>query len=187
MTESIELEALSQVAAELKDRWAIHDVLVAYCVGVDRLDPGLVSSAYYPDATDRHGPFSYTGDRIGEELIDRMRATNRVSSHMILNERVEVHGEAARSECYYIAHEVQPSPEDPAVDVISSFYGRYLDRLQKRDGSWKIIDRQVLVDWASVREQVRPVHDSLAPDAPWMGRRTTEDLAYGHLGSARSA
>jgi hypothetical protein len=167
--------------SQIDDRRAIHDVLVRYCAGVDRLDADLVASAYHPDATDSHGPFRYTGDVIGPELIERMNATNRISSHMIVNERVELDGDMARTECYYIAHEVQESPADATVDVISSFYGRYLDRFERRNGEWRISDRAVLVDWASVREQVRPVHENLAPDAPWMGRRTRDDRSYTHF------
>jgi hypothetical protein len=28
------------------------------------------------------------------------------------------------------------------------FYGRYLDKLEKRDGQWKILHRQVVIDWS---------------------------------------
>jgi hypothetical protein len=62
------------------DRWAIHDVLVRYCRGVDRLDADLVRSAYHSDAVE-HGPYRYTGEAVGSEL----QAT--VSPHTWASER----------------------------------------------------------------------------------------------------
>ena len=45
---------------DLLARAEIHDVVLRYCRGIDRLDPDLVRSCYHPGATDEHG--SFTGD-----------------------------------------------------------------------------------------------------------------------------
>ena len=49
---------------ELHDKQAIHDAVMRYCRGVDRLDPVLLASAYHPDAYDDHGSW-YQGDIAG--------------------------------------------------------------------------------------------------------------------------
>ena len=41
------------------------------------------------------------------------------------------------------------------------FYGRYLDRLEKRDGCWKLLHRQVVMDWS----KRHPVQDERNSDA----------------------
>ena len=41
------------------------------------------------------------------------------------------------------------------------FYGRYLDRLEKREGQWKIAQRQVVMDWS----KRLPVQDERNSDA----------------------
>ena len=51
---SQELEARVQ---ELLDREAIRDCLYRYCRGIDRLDEQALRSAYWEDATDRHGAY----------------------------------------------------------------------------------------------------------------------------------
>ena len=43
---------------ELLDREAIRDCIYRYCRGVDRADEASLRGAYWPDATDQHGPYS---------------------------------------------------------------------------------------------------------------------------------
>lgn len=43
--------------SEWTDRQEIHDVVLRYCRGIDRLDFGLVRSAYHADAVDHHTGF----------------------------------------------------------------------------------------------------------------------------------
>ena len=40
-------------------------------------------------------------------------------------------------------------------------YGRYLDRLEKRDGQWKLAFRQVVIEWSN-RYSVRDERDGPA-------------------------
>src|SRR6266702_5948608 len=43
---------------ELLDREAIRDCIYRYCRGIDRADEAALRSSYWPDATDRHGPYA---------------------------------------------------------------------------------------------------------------------------------
>ena len=42
---------------QLSDREKIREAAMRYSYGVDRLDPEVMKSAYWPEATDNHGNF----------------------------------------------------------------------------------------------------------------------------------
>ncbi len=42
---------------ELLDKQALHENLMTYCRGIDRMDLELMKSTYWPDGTDDHGRF----------------------------------------------------------------------------------------------------------------------------------
>ena len=42
---------------QLSDREKIREAAMRYSYGVDRLDPDVMKSAYWPEATDDHGNF----------------------------------------------------------------------------------------------------------------------------------
>lgn len=57
MTDASE-DPVARLVLELqhvRDRQAIHDVVMLYCRGVDRCDEAIVRSAYHADAFDDHG------------------------------------------------------------------------------------------------------------------------------------
>jgi hypothetical protein len=127
---------------QLIDRKAIHDCLLRFARGVDRRDPDLVRSAYHPDAMDDHGAMvGSAGDMIEwGRLRDR---TGPVSTHHhITDHSCEVDGDSAHAETYYIFDGRNP---DGTTWIAG---GRYLDRLERRDGEWKIAFRYCLVEWA---------------------------------------
>lgn len=162
-----------------EDRQAIHEALLRYCRGVDRLDPALVQSAYHADAVDEHGPYQYAGETIGAELVKRLGSDYRATSHMILNHTVQLAGDVARTETYYVAVMAEEKNDD--TDLVTSVFGRCLDRFEYRHGEWRIARRAVLIDWATVSEQGLLDNEHFDPAAPWMGRRSAQDPSYGHL------
>ena len=44
----------TQILSELADREAIKECLYRYCRGIDRRDPDILRTAYWPDAIDTH-------------------------------------------------------------------------------------------------------------------------------------
>jgi len=116
---------------------AIRDVAMRYSQGVDRLDPERMRSAYWPDAIDDHGVFNGNA----WEFVDLcITSHHRWSStmHSISNHRVELgdDGRTATGEGYNVATRVRA--DEP---VLETWYGRYLDRYEQRDGEWRIIHR----------------------------------------------
>jgi SnoaL-like domain len=137
-------DASAALLRELSDRQAIHDALMRYCRGVDRIDADLICSAYHPDAVDEHGPYRYSGVTVGPAITERLRPLT-ASLHMIGNELIEfVDSDTANVESYFTMWLV--SQEDSAETVCHGF-GRYLDRFGRRNGDWRIDHRVARLEW----------------------------------------
>lgn len=156
---------------ELSDRQEIHDVLVRYCRAVDRGDLDLLLSVYHPDATDDHGMYSGNGHDFARWLLSRPGRAELVTQHHLTNSTVRCDGDVARAETYFVAVHRRPGPP---VSV-GQFGGRYLDRLERRDGAWRIAHRVVVHDW-SLRETVGPEWGGLESFA--RGGQAPDDPSY---------
>ncbi len=122
---------------QLSDLEAIRDVAKRYCRGVDRLDPDEMKSAYWPEATDDHGTFVGNAHEFVEHCMVshlRWRSTN----HTIMNHTIDLDedGVHARGEAYNVSYLFQKE-----ADVLDTWWGRYLDRYEKRGDEWRIIER----------------------------------------------
>jgi hypothetical protein len=125
---------------------ACRDAVLRYCRGLDRLDAGLMRSAYLPGAVDDHG--SFVGD--GWAFCDRVVASHRrydATLHCVLNHAVDVAGpDAARGEAYVVTHVLRTA--DDGVRWHDSWYGRYADRYGRADGGrWGIAHRVCVHEW----------------------------------------
>ncbi|MEO1063585.1 MAG: nuclear transport factor 2 family protein [Actinomycetota bacterium] len=121
---------------QLSDREQIRDVALRYCRGVDRLDETLMQSAYWPDAIDEHGSFVGNAHRFAEYC---MTAHDRWSwtMHSIFNHSIEIDGPTdARGEIYNVSTLCRAD-----TGAIDTWYGRYLDRYERRGDEWRIIHR----------------------------------------------
>ncbi|MGI9622670.1 MAG: nuclear transport factor 2 family protein [Acidimicrobiales bacterium] len=120
----------------LQDAQACKDAALRYCRGVDRLDPDEMKSAYWPDATDDHGNF--VGN--AHEFVDYCMEAHlrwRSTMHCVLNHLVEVDDDhSARGEIYNVTYLFRK--DEPVLDT---WWGRYLDRYEKRGDEWRIIER----------------------------------------------
>lgn len=135
---------VSQVLLELADREAIRECLARYARGVDRLDADMVRSAYWPDVVDTH--LTFTGNC--EEFIDwsfaamgGMDQTQHILGQVLFN----IQGDTADVESYFWGFHRINGPDGGKFDVLAG--GRYVDRLEKRDDEWRIIERLVVTDW----------------------------------------
>jgi hypothetical protein len=138
---------LEEIAARLE----ITDVLHRYCRGVDRGDVVLLKSVYHPDSHDNHGSFKGNGHDFAEYLVRSMDRPPHVGQHHITNTLIELRGDKADVESYFIAY--HPDVDDKGA-VIVRVGGRYLDRFEQRAGSWKIARRDVVIDWTEAPSPV---------------------------------
>jgi hypothetical protein len=157
---------------ELADRAEILDCLHRYTRGMDRLDRDLARSAYHDDAIDDHVGFVGPVD----EFLDwafGYHATQVRHQHYVTNHLVELDGDQAHAETYYLFVATETDP-DAALTV---FGGRYVDRFERRGGRWGIAARLCVVEWATNPASLLP------PDAGDMGlvgtlARDRTDVSY---------
>jgi len=127
---------------QISDIEAIEDAAKRYCHGVDRLDADWMKSAYWPDAVDEHGVFSGNA----WEFVEHCMVAHlpwRSTMHCIFNHQIDLdeNGRCATGEVYNVSYLFQQESGD-----LDTWYGRYLDRYEKRDGEWRIAHRVCVVE-----------------------------------------
>jgi hypothetical protein len=168
---------MANALQQLVDREAIRDVMCRYARGVDRGDWDLVRQVYHEDAYDDHG--DYKGDVDGFIEFGRKR-TGALSQcmHFLGNCLIEfASDDLAIVETYFCtAHTLTPegqrayetSGESESAQL--SAFGRYADRFERRDGTWRIAHRIVIF------EATRVFTDDAPPVKPeWAQLRRDAD------------
>lgn len=150
-------EEIASKLTYLLDREAIRDVVTTYCRGVDRFDRDLVMSTYHPEAMDDHASFVGDREEFWDFVYDMHGTHHRVTQHYVANHLAEIDGDTAHAETYFIyaALNVKGQP-------FSLVGGRYVDRLEKRDGRWAIADRLMMPEWMA--PSINTVEGSQTPE-----------------------
>lgn len=135
------------------DRLAIQDVLVRYFRAIDRGDRSEVRSCFTADV---RAAYSGRAPALGiDALLGSLepffhsleRGETKISTHFMGNLHLErIEGDDAETETNAIAFHVRPGTSGDRVAVRSL---RYLDRLRRTAGGWRICERSHTLDWAS--------------------------------------
>ncbi len=155
----------------LLDKQEIHEVLMRYCRGIDRCDEELLRGVYHSDATDDHGMFTGKAADFIPWAIEALKK-DESTNHYIANELIEVEGDVAHCESYFLAVHRRQQKDGAKSDL--QFSGRYVDRFERRQGVWKIAHRQVVFD----RSRIDPVGKTFRTEPFVCGKRTREDPSY---------
>lgn len=131
---------------EIVDKEAIWDTLKRLARGMDRHDAEMIAAAYHPDAFDDHG--NYRGAPEGFIAHVNGTATDPGAHakiftdhyHVITNHVCDLAGDVAHAETY-----VTMFGQNRDSGRLSVVLARYVDRLEKRDGAWKILVRRVVL------------------------------------------
>ncbi len=158
---------------ELVDRAEITDCLTRYARGMDRLDRELARSAYHDGAIDDHVGF------VGEvdDFLDWAFAYHGEQvrhQHYLTNQHLELDGDEAHSETYYMFIGTERDPAAP----LTVFGGRYVDRFERRGGRWGIAVRLCLVEWATDPKSLLPADTSDFVAATGTVARNSTDSSY---------
>jgi hypothetical protein len=134
------------------DEFQLRKLVHRYCRAVDRGDMSDLRDLYHHDAEDDHGAFSAGSvDDLLQGLV-AARPYLRSMQHHVTTMNFAIDGDRAEGEIYNIAtHTFTAGDRD--VDVIVG--GRYLDKYEKRDATWKFIERKIVTDWANVNDPSR--------------------------------
>ncbi len=137
-----EYKALRDKVQHLLDRSEILDCISRYARGVDRHDTELLLSAYHSDGIDVHGHavnhmtnFAEWANALHDEKFQR-------HTHCLTTHNCEIAADSAHAESYVLYGLLTLDGKSVWLGC-----GRYIDRLEKRDGKWKIALRRTTVEW----------------------------------------
>jgi hypothetical protein len=160
---------------EIADRLAIDHMLMSYYRGVDRADYELIRSCFFDDANADYGVF-FNGSL--DEFMVYLSGPTALGGfertfHFAGNTLIEVNGDVAHSEVYVMAQH-RAAPDHAWSGAFVTTWLRYIDRLERRDGAWRIAARKVVTEWIR-RDDGGGWLD--APDSS-AGRRDRTDPSY---------
>jgi uncharacterized protein (TIGR02246 family) len=140
--------AIDEAALQaMLDREAIRSVYTRYARGLDRGDTELIASAYHPDAVEDHHGEVYSGEKIGETLANHVLKGMSRTFTQITNITIALNGDKAGCEAYYMGLHVLKNGNKRLMSA-----GRSLDRLEKRDGVWRFVYRNILPDMVRIMQ-----------------------------------
>ena len=158
---------------QLLDRQDILDCLIRFCRGMDRFDREVFLSAFHTDAIVAAGPFVGGPEALYDWASKLHEQGQSATHHNMLNHSCDLDGDVAHTETYYLF--VGRNRDD--TNWIAG--GRYIDRLERRDGSWKIALRTNAIEWSGMVPTL-PIPFAEVPDIHVNGAplRSKEDPSY---------
>jgi hypothetical protein len=127
---------------ELIDRKDILDCLTRFSRGIDRFDRALFLSAFHPDATIAAGPFVGGPAELCDWAFRLHDTLQNATHHNLLNVTFDIDGDTAHTETYYL----YVGRNRDETNWLAG--GRYIDRLERRDGAWRIAMRTNAIEWS---------------------------------------
>jgi len=130
---------------ELLDKEAIRELNMRNSRAIDRLDEAALRDCYWPDAYDNASFFEGDADSYVKWVLPHLREKRTLSHHAVCHMLIEVEGDHAYGESYFISHSYGPGADGATGGSIVC--GRYLDHYEKRDGQWRFKHRRRVYDW----------------------------------------
>ena len=149
-----DVAAVAAAVAAVSDRLALLDVADAYARFADRIDAESLGGLFVEDGVLRilrpRGGVAPV-ERVGRaEIISAIKRLDRYQStfHLVGNHHYEIDGDEATGEVYCVAHHVQGEPDERSDHVMMI---RYVDRYRREPDGWRILERELHVDWTEER------------------------------------
>lgn len=167
------LAALEKQVAELMDRQAIYDCIRRTSRGNDRFDVELITGSYHEDGIHELGQNQISGQAYGEHANHAHRNIADANLHNVTMHLCEIDGDVAHAESYVIGLFL-----DPGGLTSRMLAGRYVDRLERRNGEWKIALRRATVEVAMEGKAILPNGSTLPGSGYLRGNRDRTDPSY---------
>ena len=132
---------LERKLQDLLDRQEILDCIVRTSRGNDRFDAERITSSYHADGIHELGRKQISGSQYGEHANHAHAAISEVNLHNVTMHSCEINGDVAHAESYVIGLFL-----DKGCETSRILAGRYIDRLERRDGQWAIVLRRATVE-----------------------------------------
>lgn len=173
MTIEQRLAALEAQMQDARDRQAILDCIKRNSRGNDRFDIDLVTSSYHADGLHELGERHISGREYGEHANRAHSALFDANLHNVTMHMCEIDGDVAHAESYSLGVFL-----DKGAEKARLLAGRYIDRLERRDGEWRIALRRATVEIAMEGSAVLPSGSTLVGAGYLRGSRDREDPSY---------
>ena len=169
-------------------RRQIHDAVLHYCRGIDRLHAPSVARAFHPGAVlNDYGPSPMTIEAFVEHALSSLGNRFVATQHRASNTLIAFDGDgpasgAASVETYVLAFHVEAAADSATPGLMEgaqlhTFAGRYIDRFTEVDGAWRISERTLRNDWTMVEPIERRMRGSYVAG----GRGDGSDLVFATL------
>ncbi|MET9090067.1 nuclear transport factor 2 family protein [Streptomyces sp. NPDC004237] len=172
----IDEEAFQQLRRDVRhlmDRTAILDCVSRHARGHDRFDSDLLTAAYTEDGVDEHGRSINPGPRYAAWANSTHSAGAQLHTHNITTHTCDIDGDQAHCESYVFVALL--GHDGTSAQLIS---GRYLDRLERRDGEWRIAVRRSTVEWTMSGDASMLKAPFFKQQGFLKGTRDRKDLSY---------
>jgi len=143
MPDADPLDDLRRAVQYLRDRQAILDCISTLSRGTDRHDVEQMTNAFHPDGWDHHGNTVIAGPEFAESMNATHAAGSQQTMHNITTHTCEIDGDVAHAESYVMGAILNRDGVTARL-----LCGRYIDRLERRDGEWRIAVRRSTVEVA---------------------------------------
>jgi len=155
------------------DRQEILDCLTRFSRAMDRFDRELFLSAFHADAIIAAGEFVGGPGKLYDWASALHEQGQSSTHHNLLNHTCDIEGDIAHTETYYLF--VGRNRDD--TNWIAG--GRYIDRLERRGGEWKIALRTNAIEWSGMVPTM-PIPFANVPGLHLNGipSRSNEDPSY---------
>ena len=157
-----------------------------------------MANVYWPDGIDNHGVFNGNAAAFADYIVREIQNWFEVTMHAIMNIHMDIAGDVCVSESYLFAyHKVRAEKADEIFgsDYMAKFDctgldpthhhfyfgGRYLDRLERRGGEWRIAKRQVVMDWNDNCPSGEILHRGMFATLRPLGERGPGDLVFANV------
>jgi hypothetical protein len=142
MTAEERIEKLEQQLQHLTDRQAILDCIARNARGCDRHDSDLLASAYHQHGIDEHGAANTIEGPKYCDWANEVHARGSLQNmHNITTHTCDIDGDEAHAESYVIG--LFLNPDGVTARLLA---GRYIDRLERLEGEWRIALRRCTVE-----------------------------------------
>ncbi len=168
------LAQLERKVQEITDRQEILDCIVRNARGCDRHDVELLASSYHEDGIDEHGAAHIIAGPKYPEWANETHAKGSIQNlHNITNHSCEINGDVAHAESYVIG--LFFNADGKTARLLS---GRYIDRLERREGEWRIALRRCTVEVGMTADAAFMNSDYFRDMGFLKGLRNDRDVCY---------
>ena len=127
------------------DHHEIREALTAYCHACDRADEAMMAACYTgDDSFDDHGLVRAPGPEYARLMTANIVERTDAVWHVLGQSAIKVDGDSAAAETFFLGL-MRLKPQD-GISRLNQLAGRFVDRLERIDGQWKIKHRTCVRD-----------------------------------------